>query len=193
MERRVISEGWSALRYRLPAGIAILTVGCLSAQAEDTALPSRTGLPIETTSGVPHVQIGVEALPELNAELLRRVSALPGLDVRPTVIGMFGAEGFWLLEDLALIRPEVIYRGREFAHLHTDGSLHASLPPKRAFEAVAAGWAVRHPSAQYHARLEGFVMLYTPRTMEELDVTFQLIVDGYNFVTGLDVRAQDFQ
>jgi hypothetical protein len=106
---------------------------------------------------------------------------------------MFGAKGFWLLEDLKLTRPEVIFHGREYAHLHTDGSLHASLPPKRAFEAIAAGWAVRHPSAQYHARLEGFVMLYTPMTMEELDVVFSLIVDGYNFVTGASIRAEDFR
>jgi hypothetical protein len=34
-------------------------------------------------------------------------------------------------------------------------------------------------------------MLYTPRTMEELDVVFSLIVDGYNFVTGSNVRAED--
>jgi len=136
-------------------------------------------------------RIDVQAVPELQAELLRRVSALPGLDIRPTVIGMFGAKGFWLLEDVQLARPEVIYHGREYAHLHTDGSLHASLPPKRAFEAVAAGWAIRHPSAQYHDRLEGFVLLYTPRTPEELDITFQLIVDGYNFVTGQDVQLDD--
>lgn len=175
---------------RLLAGLAIVAAVYLPAQAVEMALPERAGPPVETTPGVPHVQIGVEAVPELSAELLRRVSALPGLDIRPTVIGMWGAKGFWLLEDLQLARPEVIHTGREFAHLHTDGSLHASLPPDRAYQAVAAGWAVRHPSAQYHDRLEGFVMLYTPRTMEELDVIFGLIVDGYNFVTGHNVDAR---
>lgn len=186
MKHSAVCAGIRALLGRLPAVAAIVCSGHLFSQAADGVLPARSGPPIETTPGVPHVQIGVEAVPELQAELLRRVSALPGVDVRHTVIGMWGAKGFWLLEDLALARPGVIYRGREFAHLHTDGSLHASLPPERAFEAVAAGWAVRHPSAQYHARLEGFVMLYTPRTKAELDVTLRLIVDGYNYVTGRD-------
>jgi hypothetical protein len=165
----------------------------MSVQADSVDLPQRSGPPIEVTPGVPHVQINVDAVPELQVEMLRRVSALPGIDIRPTVIGMFGARGFWLLEDLTLARPDAIYRGREFAHLHVDGSLHASLPPARAFDAVASGWAVRHPSAQYHARLEGFVMLLTPRTMAELNTTFGLVVDGYNHVTGSNIRAEDFQ
>lgn len=181
------------LLHRAPVALAIAFFFFAYAKAAYADLPLRSPPPIETTPGVPHVQINVEAVPVLQTELLRRVSELPGLEIRPTVIGMFGAKGFWLLEDLTLVRPEVIFRGREFAHLHTDGSLHASLPQVRAFEAVAAGWAVRHPSAQYHARLEGFVMLYTPRTMDELEVVFQLIVDGYNFILGSNVLAQDFR
>jgi len=35
------------------------------------------------------------------------------------------------------------------------------------------------------------VMLYTPRTLEELDVIFQLVVDSYNFVTGRAVNAAE--
>ena len=165
----------------------------LAAHADDHTLPQRSGPPVETTPGVPHVQINVEPVPELADELLRRAVLLPGLEIRPTVIGMFGTKGFWLLEDVSLARPEAIHSGREFAHLHPDGSLHASLPPKRAYEAVAAGWAVRHPSAQYHERLEGFVMLFTPRNTEELDVIFGLVVNGYNFVSGRDVRADDYR
>ena len=38
----------------------------------------------------------------------------------------------------------------------------------------------------------GFVMLYTPQSMAELEVTFQLIVDGYNCVTGKKVHAKDY-
>lgn len=171
---------------------ALLLLPFLGA-ANSAELAQRADPPVETTPGVPHLQIGVQPVPELQAEFLRRVALLPGLEIRPTVIGMYGTQGFWLLETLDLVRPEVIYHGREFAHLHTDGSLHASLPPERAFEAVAAGWAVRHPSAQYHTRLTGFVMLFTPRTMEELDVAFGFVVDGYNYITGQDLRAMDYR
>ena len=90
-----------------------------------------------------------------------------------------------------VVRPEVIVRGREFAHIHPDGSLHASLPPQRAQEAVKTGWAIWHPWAKEREGWEGFVMLYTPLSMEELEVTFQLVVDSYNFVTGQEIQAID--
>jgi hypothetical protein len=178
---------------RLMVGLIAACLCVVSGGVSASDLPERTGPPIEVTEGVPHVQINVEPVPELHEELLRRVALLPGLEVRPTVIGMYGTKGFWLLEDLKLSNPQAIYRGREFAHLHVDGSLHASLAPERALEAVSRGWAVRHPSAQYHARIQGFVMLHTPGTAAELDVIFRLIVDGYNFVSGQDIQAADYR
>jgi len=78
--------------------------------------------------------------------------------------------------------------GREFAHIHPDGSLHATLPPERAQEAIAAGWAERHPIVE-QLGMSGLAMLYTPRTMEELDVVVELVVDSYNFVTGRTIDA----
>jgi len=175
--------------------LVILVAGVMAsgaARAERRSLPQRAGPPPHTSSHVPHVQVGVEPVPEVDAELLRRVSALPQVDVRPTIVSLPGAKGLWLLEDIPLARPQVIVRGREFAHIHPDGSLHASLPPRRAREAVEAGWAIWHPWARKREGWEGFVMLYTPRSMEELEVTFQLIVDGYNHVTGKSVLAKDY-
>ena len=160
-------------------------------RAEEEPLPQRMSPPPYTSSLVPHVQVGVEPVPEVDEELLRRVSALPKVDIRPTVVSLPGAKGLWLLEDIPLVRPEVIVRGREFAHIHPDGSLHASLPPQRAQEAVKAGWAIWHPWAKKREGWGGFVMLYTPLSMEELEVTFQLIVDSYNFVTGQEIQAID--
>ncbi len=169
--------------------LAALVAAPLLAQAD--ALPMReTPIP-PTTKDIPHKQFSGEAIPAIHAELMRRVALLPKVDIRPTVVSLPGATGFWLLEDLALARPEVIVGGREFAHVHPDGSLHASLPPARAFEAVEAGWAVRHPWADKREGWEGFVLLYTPTTEAELEVVMQLIVEGYNFVTGRDVKAAD--
>lgn len=69
--------------------------------------------------------------------------------------------------------------------MNHDGSLHIFLEPDRADEAVEAGWAVHHPFAvDNRDGGDGFVMLYTPQSLDELDVTLQLILDGYNFVTG---------
>ena len=155
---------------------------------DNIPLPQRTGPRPLTHRGMPHAQVGVQPVPEVNTELFRRAYSLPDVENRPTVISVPGARALWLRNDVPLAHPEVIAAGREFAHIHPDGSLHASLPPERAREAIEAGWAELHPLAEYIGN-PGMVMLYTPRTTEELDVIFQLIVDSYNFVTGRDVVA----
>lgn len=153
-----------------------------------TPLPQRAGPRPRTYQAMPHMQIGVQPVPEANAELFRRCYALPDVENRPTVISVPGARALWLRDDVPLAHPEVIAAGREFAHIHPDGSLHAALPPERARQAIEAGWAEPHPIA-HHLGNEGMVMLYTPRTMAELDVIFELVVDSYNFVTGRTVEA----
>ncbi len=107
------------------------------------------------------------------------------------MISVPGARALWLEEGLPLAHPEVIARGREFAHIHPDGSLHASLPPQRAQEAIEKGWAEPHPLAG-SLGMEGLVLLYTPLDAEELDVIFALVVDSYNHVTGRSENAADY-
>lgn len=153
-------------------------------------LPKRSGPRPLTNKNMPHSQIGVQPVPEVNAELFRRAYALPDVRNRPTVISVPGARALWLDEGLPLAHPLPDFAGREFAHIHPDGSLHAGLSRERAREAIEAGWAEPHPMALYMGN-EGMVMLYTPRTMQELDVIFQLIVDSYNFVTGREVNATE--
>ena len=152
--------------------------------------PKRKNSRPPTNKGMPHSQIGVEPIPEVNAELFRRCFALPDVSNRPTVISVPGARALWLGEELPLAHPEVIARGREFAHIHPDGSLHVVLPPEIARQAIENGWAEPHPIAQYMGQ-EGMVMLYTPLELDELDVVFQLVVDSYNFVTGSSLRPNE--
>ncbi len=151
-------------------------------------LPQRAAPRPLIHKGMPHAQIGVQPVPEVNAELFRRCFSLPDGRNEPTRITVPGARALWLREDLPLAHPEVIAVGREFAHIHPDGSLYASLQPERAREAIEAGWAEPHPMALYMGN-EGMVMLYTRRALKELDATFQLVVDSYNFLTGRAVNA----
>ena len=154
------------------------------ALAQDMNFPPRETARPETTNGVPHVQIGVDANAELTAELLRRVAEFPGVKLGPTRVSLPGATGFQLEDDVKLARPEAIVGGREFAHLHPDGSLHASLHPQTAQSAIAAGWAILHPWANQRRGWEGFVMIYTPQNSSELDVVFRLVQNSYEFTTG---------
>ncbi|MEL7644832.1 MAG: luciferase family protein [Anaerolineaceae bacterium] len=157
---------------------------------EHNSLTTRSRQRPFTNKNIPHSQIGVKPVPEVNAELFRRVYSLPDVSNRPTVISVPGARAIWLNPDLALEHPEAIVSGREFAHIHPDGSLHAALPPELAREAIEKGWAEPHPLAQYLG-MEGLVMLYTPQDMEELDVVFGLILDSYNFVTGRNLLPEN--
>ena len=168
---------------------ALLLFGNIATQAADE-LPIRTSPRPQTTAGVPHVQIGVVPVPALNKELLRRVALLPDVDVRGTIISLPGAKGFWLNNALPLAHPEIIISGREFAHVHPDGSLHASLPTPLALEAINDGWAIQHPWSKQRAGWDGFVMIYSPTTEAELDVVTEILVKSYNFITGRNLVIQ---
>lgn len=155
--------------------------------AEIQKLPKREAPRPVTTDGIPHIQIGVEAVPEIAAQLLERVSKITGIELRGTIVGRAGSTGFWLSDGINMARPDSIIRGREFAHSHPDGSLHASLPPELAVEAIEAGWAIHHPWASKKQGLEGFVMIYTPANKDELEVVFKLVKESYSFVSGNEV------
>ena len=156
-------------------------------------LPERLGPRTETTGTVPHTQIGVIPIPEVNDELIRRAFALPGVEYRPTIVSLPGALGMWLDEGVAVVHPEAIVAGREFAHIHPDGSLHAPLPLERALEVEETGWGERHPWADQRDGWEGLVMLFTPQTTAELEVMFQLILESYNYVTGSAITLADLE
>lgn len=165
--------------------LAIMAVSvAIPSMADTFQLPTRITPRPATTDSVPHVQINVETMPELRDELLDRVSGIPHVEIRNTVISLPGAKGFWLADELPLAHPEVIVSGREFAHIHPDGSLHASLHPETARAAVEAGWAVPHPWASQRTGWDGFVMIYSPLSNDDLDVVFRLVRESYSFVTG---------
>jgi hypothetical protein len=156
----------------------------------DLTLPIRPGVRPRTTSDVPHTQIGVDLVPEVNTELFRRVFSVPGIEQHVSSGSFSGTQGLWLAEDIPNLHPGII-TGQEFGHIHPDGSLHITLDPERAAEAVQARWAIFHPWSDQSGR-EGLVMLYTPQSLSELDTVFQLIVDAFNYFTGQNIQATDY-
>lgn len=146
-------------------------------------LAIRAGPPAVSTGEVPHQQIDAESTPELIEELTEKMFSLSILERRPTTLALTGT-ALWLTEDIPLSRPECVPGGREFAHIHIDGNMHTVLPHGPVEEAVSAGWADPHPFAGVRPGFETFVLLFTPRSSEEIDVMFQLIVEAINFITG---------
>ena len=152
-------------------------------------LPVRPGPRTETTYSVPHVQVFVDPVPEVDAELRRRIFSLPDVERRESITSITGTDALWL--EPAGGTPFVTLREREFAHIHPDGSLHLVLPVDRAVEAIEAKWAEFHPWVGSEDMWDGMVMLYTPQSSEEAETTLQLIVDSYNFVTGRSITLAD--
>lgn len=157
------------------------------------ALPLRPGPPEETTGGVPHIQTSATRNADLALELTRRAYSLPDLENRQSVTSLPGAQSFWLSNDLELARPEVPVAGREFGHIHPDSSMHLWLPVDRAIEVAENGWGERHPWAEREGFWDGVVMVWAPESDEDAAVSFQLIVDAFNFVTGQNLDASEFQ
>lgn len=155
----------------------------------DTPLPERSGSQIQTSGRVPHVQVGVVPVEAINKELFKLAFTLPGLEKRPTIVSLPGATGMWLTDDVPVVHQKAIVSGREFAHIHKDGSLHAPLSFERAVEVEEKGWGERHPWADRFDGWEGLVMLYSAVTEEELETLVQLVAESYAYVTGTNIQV----
>jgi len=154
-------------------------------------LPERDGPRRVTTGSVPHIQLDAEADALVDTELRRRAFQLPGVQDLPTDRSLPGARGLALSDDLDLARPDAISGSREFAHIHPDGSLHVWLPIDRALEVHDTKWGEIHPWADRDGFWDGVVMVYTPETLDELDITIRILVDAYNFVVGASLEPAD--
>lgn len=155
-------------------------------------LPEREGPRRETTGDVPHQQIGAEPVPAVDAELRRRAFMLPGVEDRASALSLPGARGLVLSDDVEIVEPGVLGGNREFAHIHPDGSLHVWLPVELAQEVHRTKWGELHPWTTREGFWDGVAMIYTPESLDELDITMRLLVDAYNFVTGASLTPEDF-
>ncbi len=154
-------------------------------------LPVREGPRRQTTGSVPHVQLNTEPVPAVDAELRRRAFQLPGVENLASDRSLPGARGLALSAGLDLARADVIAGSSEFAHIHPDGSLHVWLAVDSAIEVSDKKWGELHPWVERDGFWDGVVMVYTPETLAELEVTIEILVDAYNFVTGASLEPTD--
>lgn len=161
------------------------------AAGASAALPVRDGQRERTTESVPHVQLDAVPVAEADAALRRRAFAIPGVEDIPSGISLPGARGLSIRDDVELARPDVLLSGREFAHIHPDGSLHIWMPVELAIEVEQAGWGELHPWVDRDGFWDGVVMVFTPRSLDEVDVMIRLLVEAYNFVTGASLDPTD--
>lgn len=83
----------------------------------------------------------------------------------------------------------------EIVHAHpSDGSMHLTLHPADAAVVVLRGWGERHPlsSGGWLKRFVpmGFVMIYAPRTQEEVEIVRRIVGAAVWWVGGVDVEEK---
>ena len=155
-------------------------------------LPVREGPRSQTTGSVPHIQTDAVPVPDVDAELRRRVFSIPGIDEAESSLSLPGARSLLLSDDLELARPEVLPTGREFGHFHPDGSLHLWLAVDRAQEVDETKWGELHPWVGRDNFWDGVVMIYVPETAAEADIALQLVADAYNYIVGIELDPANF-
>lgn len=150
------------------------------------ALPERAGTRPAVSDRIPQEQQSDNAPLELQEQVFARVSALPGVTIRPSAISVAGARGFMLTgNDRGPDDAFLVLSAREFAHVHPgyDGSMHLALPVTLAADVIGKGWGVAHPLAGVRLT-PGMVMLFGPRDEAELETVVGIVSTSHSWASG---------
>jgi hypothetical protein len=152
--------------------------------------PQREGSKPQTTHHMPQRQLDQHADPAIWDQLYRRCFSLPDVTECESLISVPGARALWLDESVPKGHEHAFIVEREFAHMHPkpDSSMHLQLPLELAVLAIGGGWAEPHTVVWIGLAPPNTVMLYAPRTEEELEVIFGLVEESYRFARGEPAR-----
>lgn len=155
-------------------------------------LPMREGPRPASSPFPPHIELDAEPVPALVAALAEWCFGLPDVEEQPTQMFLAESRALCVVPDATHVRADTLMAGREFAHIHPNGDMHIVLPPDRAQQAITAGWAealppdppdqaaLGRPSAA--STPAGMVLIYTPRTREEVAVLCGLVRESRDWV-----------
>lgn len=148
-------------------------------------LSPRLGAPPVVDVRYPCLQVDDHAPAAIRARLLEIAGGLDGVQVEPTALSVPG-DALVLREELARGKPEAFIRGREFAIVRADGSVHVSLDPVWGQRLLDTGWGTIHPVARYMAGVlpPQSMVIYAPRDEDELDVMRGVLEAAHVFAIG---------
>lgn len=152
-------------------------------------LPTREGPRPQTGDHVPHLQLSDKSPPEFVDELVRwAVDRFPDVREEPTRISVSSTRALWLDEAVSVAHGDAFMPpsgGREFAHVHADGSMHLCVSDEAVKELVDKSWGEPHPMKNQGVNE---VLCYAPRTGEELEIVKLALVESYRYATGRNVQ-----
>lgn len=155
--------------------------------APDTTfrLPDRVGPKPRTDNSVPHLQKTQKSPAHLrDSMLIWAPTALPYVTETDTRISVSATRALWLDEQVEVVHADAFMPpagGREFAHVHLDGSLHLCVSDAAVREIVDRGWGEPHPLKDKGVNE---VLFFAPRDSIELEIAKYAIAEAWSYATG---------
>ncbi|MEM9335601.1 MAG: luciferase family protein [Pseudomonadota bacterium] len=146
-------------------------------------LERRNGSKPDTTSSLPHMQLTQHGPDEIVEQLHAWAFSLTGVRNEASGISVPGARALVMHEAIECNHAAFMV-GREFAHIHPhpdSGSMHVVVPPEDASEIVEKGWGEDHYLVTAGSWPHGLVMIFSPRTREELETVKTILKRSYDF------------
>lgn len=172
----------------------------LLAQGHDPSnkLPKRPGPRPKVAGLAPHRQMTQRTSAAMYSALAAEIKriATANSDVLYEATSCFEKHSTGLFTNSALLIKQPTCNG-EVCHSHSiDGSMHLTLHPADVKMVLERGWGERHPLAiedgWWKGRFvpAGFVMIYAPRNMEELECVVRIIQAASWWVNGIEPRLE---
>lgn len=150
-------------------------------------LPARKGPLPQTGNVVPHLQKTQRSPDHIRIALLAWAPEfLSDVTEQDTRISVSTTRAFWLSEKVDVQHGDAFMPpagGREFAHLHKDGSLHLCVADSSFTEIVEKSWGEPHP-----LRDKGVneILFFAPRDSVELELAKYAVAEAWSYATGRD-------
>ncbi len=157
-------------------------------------LPVRDGDRPETGDSIPHLQFSQKSPDDIREALMAwALEALPDVREEGTRISVRTTRAFWLAENVDVEHGDAFMPpagGREFAHLHLDGSLHLCVSDEVIAEIVQKAWGEPHPLKDQGVNE---VLFYAPRNTAELEIAKRGVAEAYRYATGRTVSLDEMK
>ncbi len=119
--------------------------------------------------------------------VIEEIAKLPGVTIGRSQVSEPSSVGFHLANGKGP-KDAFLYQGTiEFAHIHTTGFLHISMPVSLLQPLIENGWAEFHPVTKRQEFYDNILMLYAPTTEEELEFVIEVITVSYRNALGESV------
>ncbi|MEM6803905.1 MAG: hypothetical protein AAF696_21040 [Bacteroidota bacterium] len=150
-------------------------------------MPIRKGERPATTPSNPHMQL-TQQPDDLSyiKKLMDWAFTLSNIEKKPSAISVPGSVAMWMEEEHSCKRCNAFMIGHEFAHFHPhpDHSMHLGIPQKDAEIIIEKGWGEFHPMIKRNILPPNIIMMYAPRSQEELEVAKFILARSYDFAKG---------